>query len=93
MIVIELPYIYRASTPDYVFERKEALETAFDDVPPYPVQSIDHTFNVNKRTSTYIPPPDPERLTDSANIRPRHVSKEANAFLVSMGANGVVSSV
>ena len=69
-----------------------ALETAFDDVPPFPIQSIDHTFNVNKRTSTYVPPPDPELLSDSANTRPRHVSKEANAFLVSMGANSVVSS-
>jgi hypothetical protein len=76
---------------DYVADRKDILEKAFDSVPPFPVQSIDHTFNVNKRTTTYVAPPPPERSTDTEQIRRRFLSKEENGFLVCMGANGVVS--
>jgi hypothetical protein len=66
------------------------LETAFDDVPPFPVISIDHTFNVNRRTTEYVPAPDLDRCVDVENARPQHKAVAENAFLVAMGANQVV---
>ena len=45
---------------DYVNANESFLTSSFEDLPPFPVISADHTFNISKRTKQYVPPVEPE---------------------------------
>ena len=75
----------------YVNDHKQFLLTAFDDVVPFPVMSIDHTFNVSKRTRVKESHPPPELLPPGYVPDTRYIGVEEDATLLIMGANGQVS--
>lgn len=74
-----------------VAEFKDPLASAFDKRPPFPVISIDHTFNVAKRTVDFVPALPPERLPSGTTGHNSYSPVEKNALLIVMGANGEVS--
>jgi hypothetical protein len=74
----------------YVRDNSDFMRTAFDNVPPFPVMSIDHTFNVSKRTKTKEKHPPPELLPPGYIPETRYVGVEEDATLLIMGANGQV---
>jgi hypothetical protein len=75
----------------YVFEHKEFIIASRDALVPWPVVSVDHTFNVNKRTRDLEVRLPPERVAAGTDDAPRHVMDEnKSATLIFMGANGQV---
>ena len=59
--------------------------------PPCKVVSIDHTFNVNKRTTVFATGPPPEKRATSEPNKVKHVSIKENAVLMTIGVNGQVN--
>ena len=59
--------------------------------PPCSVLSMDHTFNVNKRTTVLTTGPPPEKRSSSEPTKVKHVSIKENAVLMTIGVNGQVN--
>jgi hypothetical protein len=77
----------------YVHEHEKFMTTAFDSIPTFPVISLDHTFNISKRTKVAVQPPPPENTAPGSQERTRYVGITENATLIVMGANGQVKKI
>ena len=76
---------------DYIDKNAEHMLQAFAHVPPFPVLSADHTFNISKRTKDRVLPLDPEyTATGSSSAAKFETSEDANTTLIIMGANGQI---
>jgi len=75
----------------YVQENKAVMEAVMDDVPPFPVLSGDHTFNIAKRVKEQAPIPPPEHRPPGPPPAQRYESVKESAVFCVMGANGMVS--
>ena len=74
-------------------DMKVKMETFNNSMVPFPVVSIDHTHNVQGRTSVHSPGPPPEQRSFRQPILARHVPSAKNALLTVMGANCQVTSI
>lgn len=63
---------------EYTLDRRDLIIRCQKSIAPITVLSIDHTFNVAKRTQVHNP--------ENGHFVP----SEANSFLILMGANGQV---
>ena len=69
------------------------METAFDDIPPQLVMSLDHTFEKEKRSKEITKPPPPEKMAAGSSQSHKYTTGETNATLIVMGANGQVGDI
>ena len=69
---------------------KDSMEAINSSYPPCSVLSMDHTFNVNKRTTQMTTGPPPEKRSNNEPKHVKHVSIKENAVLMTIGVNGQV---
>jgi hypothetical protein len=81
----------RCNSQELAGSRSDAMKSVPKSLPPHPVESLDHTFRANKKTTVHDPGPAPEYRSDATRaVKARHVAASENATLFTMGANGQV---
>ena len=76
---------------EYTDTHRNSMEEINRSYPPCSVLSMDHTFNVNKRTTQMATGPPPEKRSYNEPKNVRHVSIKENAVLMTIGVNGQVN--
>ena len=75
----------------YTKKYRESMIDINNSYPPSRVVSIDHTFNVNKRTVQMTTGPPPEKRSSNEPNNIKFDSIKENAVLMTIGANGLTA--